>query len=224
MFWFHPDLELLETQLQELEYDPKLIFYGSSTFTLWNELTTVFKKHSPLNLGFGGSTLAACTWFFDRIFKNIKEIDAIVIYAGDNDLGDGRHPEEVLLFLDNLLSKIRTKYGDVKCTYISIKPSIARLHLMDSIHFTNANIKKLMATDKHFYYVDIYNDLLDKNGKPNNIFFEEDGLHLNTKGYQLVINALQKHPEIFPQKNTREDLKNQYLNRKNCFLNEKRIS
>ena len=50
MFWFHQDLERLENQIQELEYDPKLIFYGSSTFTLWNELTTIYKKHNPLNL------------------------------------------------------------------------------------------------------------------------------------------------------------------------------
>ena len=117
MFWFHPDLERLENQIQVLEYNPKLVFYGSSTFTLWDEITTLFKKHNPVNLGFGGSTLAACTWFFDRVFENIKEIDAIVIYAGDNDLGDGRHPEEVLLFLENLLLKIRKKYGNIKCDF-----------------------------------------------------------------------------------------------------------
>ena len=46
MFWFHQDLERLENQIQELEYDPKLIFYGSSTFTLWRRLfnAPVFHK------------------------------------------------------------------------------------------------------------------------------------------------------------------------------------
>jgi lysophospholipase L1-like esterase len=207
MFWFHPDLELLENQIKELEYDPKLIFYGSSTFTLWSELTTIYKKYNPVNLGFGGSTLAACTWFFDRVFENIKAIDAIVIYAGDNDLEEGRHPEEVLLFLENLLLKIKTKYGNVKCTCISIKPSIARLHLLESVHYTNMNIKKLMDQDDDFYYVDIYNALLDKNGKPDSKYFEEDGLHLNTFGYHLFANILHSHPEIFPQKTLRRYIK-----------------
>lgn len=200
MFWFHPDLEHLENQIQELEYDPKLIFYGSSTFTSWSQLATIFKKYKPINLGFGGSTLAACTWFFDRVFKNIKNIDAIIIYAGDNDLGEGRHPEEVLLYLENLLLKIRNKYGNVKCTCISIKPSLARLHLLESIHYTNAHIKELMSKDENFYYVDIYYPLLDKKGIPDIKYFDKDGLHFNKLGYQLLEKSLKKHPEIFPQK------------------------
>ncbi|SDR86184.1 Lysophospholipase L1 [Polaribacter sp. KT25b] len=200
MFWFHPDLERLENQIQELEYDPKLIFYGSSTFTSWKELTTIFRKHNPVNLGFGGSTLAACAWFFDRVFENIKEIDAIIIYAGDNDLADGRHPEEVILFLENLLLKIRTKYGNIKCTFISIKPSIARSYLLKSIHYTNHKIKQLLYNDDDCYFVNIYDLLLDKKGNPDGKYFEEDGLHFNSLGYQLLTKALKKHPEIFPKK------------------------
>lgn len=207
MFWFHPDLERLENKIKALEYSPKLVFYGSSTFTLWNEITTLFKEHSPINLSFGGSSLAACTWFFDRIFENIKEIDAIIIYAGDNDLGSGRHPEEVVLFLENLLLKINKKYGNIKCTFISIKPSPSRIHLLPSIHYTNYNIKKLLYGSDHFYFLNIYDHLLDENGNPNSVYFQEDGLHLNTLGYQLLESILQKNPEIFPTKNLKEPKK-----------------
>lgn len=200
MFWFHPDIERLENEVSKLKYNPKLVFYGSSTITLWDELTTVFKEYDSVNLGFGGSTLAACTWFFDRIFKNIKHIDAIVIYAGDNDLGDGRHPEEVVLYLENLLYKIKAKYGNVKCTCISIKPSLARRHLLESIHYTNSKIKELMRKDINFFYVDIYDALLDQKGEPIAEYFEEDGLHFNAKGYQVLLSALKAKSEIFPQK------------------------
>lgn len=200
MFWFHDDIERLEKQILELDYNPELVFYGSSTITLWSKLTTVYKKYKPINLGFGGSTLAACTWFFDRIFKNIENIQAIVIYAGDNDLGDGRHPEEVLLFLENLLAKIRAKYGNIPCTVISIKPSIARRHLLESIHYTNSQIKAITKEDENFYYVNIYDALLDQNGNPDARYFEEDGLHFNAIGYQLILNILKKYPKIFPQK------------------------
>ena len=200
MFWYHPDLERLEIQIQKLEYNPKLIFYGSSTFTSWSKCRTIFKEYNPLNLGFGGATLAACTWYFDRVFENIKEIDAIVIYAGDNDLGDGRHPEEVVLFLENLLLKIREKYGNVKCTWLSIKPSSARIELLESIHYTNKSVKKLMSKDDNFYFVDIYHALLDENGKPDGKYFNEDGLHFNKKGYKLLTKALKENPKIFPKK------------------------
>lgn len=200
MFWYHDDVARLENEIKNLEYKPKMVFYGSSTFTLWNDLTTIFKKNNALNLGFGGSTLAACTWYFDKIFKDIKDIDSIVIYAGDNDLGDGRHPEEVYLFLENLIAKIRSKYGNINCAIISIKPSIARFHLLSSIRFTNSIIKNLTLKDEHLFFIDIYEKFLDQNGNPDAIYFESDGLHFNALGYELIINALNSNSEIFPKK------------------------
>lgn len=209
MFWFHQDLERLEKEIATLQYHPKLIFYGSSTFTLWSELPIIFKEYNPLNLAFGGSTLAACTWFFDRVFKKIKNVDAIIIYAGENDLGEGRHPEEVLLYLENLLAKIRAKYGNIPITCISIKPSISRWHLAGSIRYTNSNMKTLMEKDANLHYLDFYDLLLDNEGKPNAKYFIEDGLHLNSEGYNVLLGVLKQHPEIFPQKTRKEKLLNQ---------------
>lgn len=200
MFWYHDDVARLENEINNLEYTPKMVFYGSSTFTLWNDLTTIFKEHNAINLGFGGSTLAACTWYFDKVFKNLDDIDSIVIYAGDNDLGDGRHPEEVYLFLENLIAKIRNKYGNIKCSVISIKPSIARFHLLSSIRYTNTIIKNLTAKDNHLFFIDIYDKFLDQNGNPDAIYFESDGLHFNELGYELIVNTLNSNSEIFPEK------------------------
>lgn len=200
MFWFHQDIERLEKEIEVIEYNPKLIFYGSSTFTLWNDLTTIFKEHKTLNLGFGGSTLAACTWYFDRVFKNIKDIEAIVIYAGENDLAEGRHPEEVVMFLVNIVAKIRAKYGTIPCTFISIKPSLNRFHLSGSIRYTNSTVQALMSKDLNFHFVTIYDLMLDKNGYPKEEYFIEDGLHLSQLGYNVLEKQLKKHPEIFPKK------------------------
>jgi lysophospholipase L1-like esterase len=200
MFWYHDDVERLEKKIKQLDFRPKMIFYGSSTFTLWEELEELYKPYKPLNLGFGGSTLAACTWFFDRIFKNIEKPESIVIYAGDNDLGNGRHPEEVIAFLENLLVKINSKYGDIECTVISIKPSIARYNLLNSIHFTNGLIKELMANKENYSFVDIYDAILDSNKIPNKNYFEQDGLHFNDKGYEIIIDKLENQAKIKPQK------------------------
>jgi len=60
-----------------------------------------FEEYMPINLGFGGSTLAACAWFFDPIVAPVIHPQTLILYAGDNDLGDGRHPEEVLFFFGN---------------------------------------------------------------------------------------------------------------------------
>ncbi|WP_139958554.1 GDSL-type esterase/lipase family protein [Flavicella sediminum] len=200
MFWYHEDLERLEKEISNLAYDPKLIFYGSSSIRLWDEITTIFKDYKPVNLGFGGSTLAACTWFFERVFENIKKPESIVIYAGDNDLGDGRHPEEVVLFFESLLAKIRKKYGNIPCSFIAIKPSISRWHLSGSIRYTNSNIKELTLIDKNFHYINVYDAMLDKKGYPIGAYFVEDGLHMSAKGYALWKNILKGHKEILPEK------------------------
>ena len=47
------------------------------------------------NQAFGGSTLEACAWFFERLVVPCYP-RALVCYAGDNDLGDGRTPDQVL--------------------------------------------------------------------------------------------------------------------------------
>ncbi len=200
MFWYHQDLERLEKEIETLKFHPRLVFYGSSSFTLWTELSSHFKEYDAVNLGFGGSTLAACTWYFDRVFKNLNTVEAIIIYAGENDLGEGRYPEEVVLFLQNLLAKIKLKYGNIPCSYISIKPSFSRQHLFESIRYTNINIEKIMLKDINFHYLNVYDLMLNDDGNPNPKYFHEDGLHLSPAGYKLWLDLFKKHPKIFPIK------------------------
>lgn len=200
MFWYHQDLERLEKEIETLKFDPKLVFYGSSSFTLWTELSNHFKKYDAINLGFGGSTLAACTWYFDRLFKNLNNVEAIVIYAGENDLDEGRHPEEVVMFLQNLLAKINKKYGNIPCSYISLKPSFSRLHLSESISYTNKNIERIMSTELNFHYLNVHDLMFNEAGNPNPNYYHEDGLHLSLAGYGLWLDVLNNHPEIFPVK------------------------
>lgn len=200
MFWYHQDLDRLEKEIKSLIFDPKLVFYGSSSFTLWTELSNHYTENDAINLGFGGSTLAACTWYFERIFKNLHNVEAIVIYAGENDLGEGRHPEEVVLFLQNLFAKIRKKYGNISCSYISIKPSFSREHLSESIRYTNKNIEKIMREDVNLHFVNVYDLMLNEDGSPNPKYYHEDGLHLSPAGYKLWLDEFKKHPEISPIK------------------------
>ncbi|WP_431214255.1 hypothetical protein ACQ86N_05210 [Puia sp. P3] len=97
MVWYENEVQRLEKERTSLTYDPKLLFYGSSSIRLWESLYEDFAPWQPANLGFGGSTLAACDWFFDRLLTPFRP-SSIIVYAGDNDLGDGRHPEEVFIF------------------------------------------------------------------------------------------------------------------------------
>ncbi len=185
MFWYEEDVKRLELIKEYVVVKPELVFYGSSSIRMWRNMSKDFSEYNPINLGFGGSTMAACVWYFDRVMAGLQP-KGMVLYAGDNDLGDGRHPEEVFIFFKQLMADIRKKYGNIPVAYISIKPSIKRFNIIDQIKFTNkiiaAEIEKMNDAT---FFVNIYDKMLDDNLYPKRDLFELEGLHINDKGYAL---------------------------------------
>lgn len=185
MFWYEDEVRRLEVSGQQTGYKAGTIFYGSSTVRLWDSLQRDLPGLEPVNLGFGGSTLAACVWFFARVMQNYQP-KRLVVYAGDNDMGDGRHPEEILIFFQQLAAQVKQRFGDIPCYFISLKPSPSRWHQADQYRFTNGLIEKEIAGKlSNWHYIDIFPAMLNKDGKPKPELFLSDGLHLSKKGYSL---------------------------------------
>jgi lysophospholipase L1-like esterase len=80
--------------------------------------------------------------------------------------------------------------------FISIKPSIDRWSLIDSIRKTNGLIKEFIETDPLLTFVDVEPVMLGPDGKPRKELFLDDGLHLSQQGYKewtaLVAKELKK--------------------------------
>jgi lysophospholipase L1-like esterase len=185
MQWYENEVQRLEQEKKSLNYEPKMIFYGSSSIRLWENLDQDFAAYQPGNLGFGGSTLAACVWFFDRLFASYHP-QSIIVYAGDNDLGDGRHPEEVFIFFRQLVASTRKRFGNIPLAFISIKPSISRWNIVDSIRYTNKIIEEEIKKEgNNLHFINVYNRMTDNSGYPKREFLDPDGLHINEKGYAL---------------------------------------
>ena len=185
MEWYEEEVQRVEKEVLNIPYEPATIFYGSSSITLWGTLDEDFEDLKPVNLGFGGSTLAACVWFFDRIVARINTAQTIIIYAGDNDLGDGRHPEEACIFYRQLINEIRSRFGNIPCYFISIKPSIQRWGIIDKIIATNRMIQAEVEKDDFQHYINIFPLMLNEQGSPDATLFETDGLHLSSLGYAV---------------------------------------
>jgi lysophospholipase L1-like esterase len=186
MFWYNDEVNSIENQLVNPKSDKKkrIVFYGSSSLRLWSTLESDFPELDIVNQAFGGSTLAACCWFFKRLIPALAP-DAMVVYAGDNDLGDGRHPEEVFLYFKNMMALIQQYCGDIPVAFVSVKPGLSRLYLTDSIKYTNKIIKdEIDRVHPNCTFVSVYKEMLS-NGLPDSRLYQADGLHLSEAGYQL---------------------------------------
>lgn len=190
MFWYEEEVKRLEKIKQPLDNEPITVFYGSSSIRLWDSAHEDFPEAHIVNFGFGGSTLAACAWYYERIMKGMNA-KSFVLYAGDNDLGDGRHPEEVINANRLLIRLIREQYGPIPIGFISIKPSLQRWNIWDRIHYTNKVIKEDIEADgQSLYYIDIAAPMLE-NGYPKREYFQGDGLHISKAGYKVWKEAVE---------------------------------
>jgi lysophospholipase L1-like esterase len=198
------NMEHYEHEVRELEARlrtnvsalPPVVFYGSSSIRLWDSLAADFPDAPVVNCGFGGSTLEACAWFFARLVLPLSPA-ALVLYAGDNDLGDGREPGFVAEQLTHLLRQLDAHDEAVPVAILSIKPSPARWALRDRIVEANASFRSSASQRAHTHYVDVFTPMLH-DGAPRNELFLEDGLHMDRAGYALWREVLQQErTEVF---------------------------
>ena len=104
---FETEVSALETKLSLSPATPgPIVFYGSSSIRLWKSLAQDFPDYSVLNCGFGGSRLADCARYANRLVLPRKP-SAVVIYAGDNDLALGTAPEKAFQSFQQLFGIFR---------------------------------------------------------------------------------------------------------------------
>jgi lysophospholipase L1-like esterase len=139
-----------------------------------------------INRGFGGSEVADSVRYARRIvIPHAPRV--VVLYAGDNDLANGKSPQRVLADFQEFIALVRNALPGTKIVYIGIKPSIQRWKLIDKIREANRLIHDHVAEQKSdkLAFVDVDKPMLDKDGKPRADLLLDDGLHLNKKGYAL---------------------------------------
>ena len=192
MIWYEEEVQKLEEKISGLGYHPGLVFYGSSTIRLWESLEADFRDCRPLNLGFGGSTLEACVYFYKRLLLRLKP-EKLVIYAGDNDLGDGKSAEAVYSYFLQLCQLFNSFHAGIPVTFISIKPSISRWDIRHKIKLANELISKAISAMPSVEFIDMYSHMMLADGSINAALFDEDGLHLSKAGYALWKNVLLTH-------------------------------
>lgn len=161
-----------------------IVFVGSSSFRLWPNLPEAFPGHAVVNRGFGGSMLPDVVQFAPRIVVPLAPA-TVVIYAGDNDIGRGRMPSQVLADYRNLVRLLRRSLPDVRIVMVSIKPSPSRWALVERMREANALLAQEVARDPRASFVDVFTPMLGADGLPRPELFVADALHMSPAGYAL---------------------------------------
>jgi lysophospholipase L1-like esterase len=178
---------------QRLPNEGGVLFVGSSTIRFWTHLADDFRQ-SPvvINRGFGGSTMADCSLFTRELVVRYKPRH-VLVYAGDNDLAEGRTPLQVLESFAQFANTVREALPDTRISFISVKPSPVREALLPKIRETNNIISAYVGTLANSEYIDIFTPMMGADNRPRADLFLGDRLHMNETGYRLWQSVITSH-------------------------------
>lgn len=162
-----------------------VVFVGSSSIRLWNDLETSFSDQPVvIKRGFGGSQLLDCVKLVDRLVLPYQP-RLVVVYAGENDLADGASPRDVAERFTAFVLAVKTALPDTRIAFVSIKPSPLRSGMLPSVREANELVRAYSQTEPQLDYIDVFSSMLDDQGQPRAELFQGDRLHLNADGYAI---------------------------------------
>ena len=159
------------------------VFVGSSSIARW-DLAKSFPDVKTINRGISGSELADAARLVDRLVLAYSP-RLVVVYAGDNDIADGRTSEEVAIQFERFVGRIHDRLPQTRIVYIGLKPSLLRWAMIERMRAANALIRAYCERDDRVAYVDVDAAMLGWDEKPRHELFVADGLHLTADGYQI---------------------------------------
>ncbi|MEA2013571.1 MAG: GDSL-type esterase/lipase family protein [Verrucomicrobiota bacterium] len=119
------------------------------------------------------------------MFVSLKPIS-----SGDNDLARNHSPKKILENMKLFIDTVKKLHSNISILILSIKPSPARIHLLEKSNKTNKLIAQYAKKTENVHFLDLSSKMLMKNNKPDPTLFGSDRLHMNKKGYDLWTNIL----------------------------------
>jgi len=162
-----------------------ILFTGSSSIRLWASLQSDYPNYNVLNKGFGGSEMSDLIYYHDKLIIPYRP-KQVFIYEGDNDLANGKTPDEVVAQASQLLALIRKKLPKkIQILFISAKPSVLRWSMKEKYEAYNQKLAYWCSQNNNVVFVDVWTSMLDTDENVRRDLFVEDGLHMNKAGYDI---------------------------------------
>lgn len=181
------DIDALDAKYGDV-HDVDIVLTGSSSPRKWETYEEDFAPYSIVDTGFGGSKVADSTYWYDSTIGQYNP-ETIVFWAGTNDMhgmsDESKTGAETFALFQKFYDTAKTKNPEVQIVFIPVNPTKARASVWDEADTYNNLVKDFADEKSDLFYVDV-TDALMVDGSYNPDYLQNDGLHLNTEGYQIL--------------------------------------
>lgn len=181
------EIQGLEKLDKENSYpENSILFIGSSSIRLWDNIKADMTPYPVIQRGVGGSKLSDILVYEDRLV-NPNKFRAVVVFVA-NDIHGGkedRSPEEVLKLYKQLVKSIRKDHKNQPIFFTQITPTESRWHVWANTQKANNLIKNYTEKYDKLFYIETADKFLGEDGKPIQSYYRSDKLHLTQQGYDV---------------------------------------
>lgn len=168
-----------------------IVFTGSSSIRMWKNLESMFPDHQIINSGFGGSQSSDLFRYYNELILQYNP-KKVFIYEGDNDIAAKKKTKDIIDTTREIIQKIKERNSATQVVIIAAKPSIARWNLKRKYIRLNRAFQKLCKEDNALMFANVWDAMMDGKQVKKDIFIG-DGLHMNSKGYDLWFSVIQPY-------------------------------
>jgi lysophospholipase L1-like esterase len=163
-----------------------IIFYGDSII---QGLCVNAISCKGVNFGIAGDTTYGLRQRINK-YQSIISADAVVISIGINDIIKNK-PKEIII--DNYKKILNNIPENIPVIINAILPidEQNRKKLNSTIKNINSELYKLSKTSEKYFFNDASDKLINYRGNLSSVYHVGDGLHLNKKGYEILITSLE---------------------------------
>ena len=190
---FEQEVSLLESlDLEEKAGEKDLLFIGSSSIRLWDNIQVDMYPYSSVKRGYGGAHFYDLIHFSERLVKNHSPKAILIFVANDitgsndftNLVGDISPNGVKKLFRYNFKS-IRRIHKHVPIFLIETTPTPKRWKVWNKILQANKKLERFCKQETNLYFISTRDKFIGEDGLPIQSLFLNDELHLNVDGYKL---------------------------------------
>ena len=185
-------LNLEQLDFKKIADKNDLLFIGSSSIRLWNDIENDMLPYSSVKRGYGGAHYYDLIHFTERLITNHSPKAILIFVANDitgsNDVfktNNDLSTEEVKKLFKYCYKSIRKIHKQVPVFVIETTPTPSRWDVWDKISEANDLINSYCESKINLHFITTRDKFIDDNGLPIKSFFISDELHLNKKGYKL---------------------------------------